>query len=325
MELYIEQMACSLLDTSSGMMHQGKLKDDFNELDHKTEESLIKKAFGAHPKDAFLTEKSPVWLRKQQDIEDLDAYYQELTKAWYDMKMKAGLHEVSAFLCIQYQRDNMDEVLFVDNVLSEAMVVQAVPTPIGLDYQTMKINSVVTSSISKKDRFLLWQWRNEDLRLKEDPAQIEGEVLHLWSDKLLHLKADKTEKEIYQVIEQAVKDISFNHGIPQEETLPELKAVLSDVEKVTPEAVAHAVFEHRPDAQVVLKARMADHGISEPVSFDFSRLAKKDRTLKMITDAGIEIIVPSSLLKRTDLIEITTHDDGTSSIELHNIGQIKNK
>ena len=187
MELYIEQMACSLLDTSSGMMHQGKLKDDFNELDHKTAESLIKKAFGAHPKDAFLTEKSPVWLRRQQDIEDLEVYYQEFTKAWYDMKMKAGLHEVSAFLCIQYQRDNMDEVLFVDNVLSEAMVVQAVPTPSGMDYQTMKINSVMTSSISKKDRFLLWQWRNEDLRLKEDPAQIEGEVLHLWSDKLLHL------------------------------------------------------------------------------------------------------------------------------------------
>ena len=80
MELYIEQMACSLLDTSSGMMHQGKLKDDFNELDHKTAESLIKKAFGAHPKDAFLTEKSPVWLRRQQDIEDLEVYYQELTK-----------------------------------------------------------------------------------------------------------------------------------------------------------------------------------------------------------------------------------------------------
>lgn len=325
MELIIEQISCSLLDCESGDVHLGSLKDDFSELEKKTAESLIKKAFGAHPKDAFLTEKSPAWLRRQQDIDDLDAYVKQTASAWYDLKMKAGLHEISSFLCISYQRDGMDEVLFIDTVLSDAMIVQAVPTSTGVDYQMMKINAVMTASFSKKDRFLVWQWRNEDLRLKEDPAQIEGETLHLWSEKLFHLKADKTEKEIYQVIERAVKDISFNHGIPSEQTLPELKAVLSETEKITPDQVAKAVFEHRPDAQVVLKARMADHGISEAVTFDSNRLTKKDRTLKMVTDAGIEVIVPSSLLKRTDLIEITTHEDGTSSIELHNIGQIKNK
>ncbi|MBQ4343130.1 MAG: hypothetical protein IJC38_04510 [Erysipelotrichaceae bacterium] len=325
MEIVIDQISCSLLDCTSGTCHIGTLRDDFSELEKKTVESFIKKAFGAHPKDAFLTEKSPVWLRRQQEIEDLEKYIEEVTEAWYNMKMKAGLHEISSFFVISYQRDGMEEVLFLDNVLSDAMIVQAVPAESGLDYQLMKINSVMTSSFSKKDRFLIWQWRNEDLRIKEDPAQIEGETLHLWSEKLFHLKADKTEKEIYQVIERAVKDISFNHGIPSEQTLPELKAVLSETEIITPDQVAKAVFEHRPDAQVVLKARMADQGISESVSFDTNRLSKKDRTLKMITDAGIEIIVPSSLLKRTDLIEITTHEDGTSSIELHNIGQIKNK
>ena len=57
----------------------------------------------------------------------------------------------------------------------------------------------------------------------------------------------------------------------------------------------------------------------------FLPISVMEMLIAMITDAGIEIIVPSSLLKRTDLIEITTHDDGTSSIELHNIGQIKNR
>lgn len=325
MEIVLDQISCSLLDCTSGTYHIGTLRDDFSELEKKTAESFIKKAFGAHPKDAFLTEKSPAWLRRQQDIEDLEKYIEEVTEAWYNMKMNAGLHEVSSFFVISYQRDGMEEVLFLDNVLSEAMIVQAVPSVSGLDHQLMKINSVMTSAFSKKDRFLIWQWRNEDLRIKEDPAQIEGETLHLWSEKLFHLKADKTEKEIYQVIEQAVKDISFNHGIPVEQTLPELKAVLSEPEKIVPDQIAKTVFEHRPDAQVVLRERMAMKGISEPVSFDSARLSKKDRTLKMVTDSGIEIIVPSSLLKRTDLIEITTHEDGTSSIELHNISQLKNK
>ena len=325
MELYIDQISCSLLDCSSGVLHAGLVKDDFSELEKKTAESFVKKAFSAGPKDAFLTEKSPVWLRRQEDMDDLDAYVKDTVSSWYDMKMKAGLHEVSAFLCISYQRDNMDEILFVDSVLQDGLIVQAVPTSIGLDQKMMKINSLMTSSFSKKDRFLIWQWRNEDLRIKEEGAQIEGEMLHLWSEKLFHLKADKTEKEIYQVIERAVKDVSFNHGIPSEETLPELKSVLSEMDKVTPEQVAKAVFENRPDAQVVLKSRMENYGINESVAFDSSKLAKKDRTLKMVTDAGIEIIVPSSLLKRTDLIEITTHEDGTSSIELHNIGKIKNR
>ena len=325
MELYIDQISCSLLDCASGVLHKGELKDDFSELDKKMAESFIKKAFSAGVKDAFLTQSSPEWLRRQQDIDDLNAYLKDVLSAWYDMKMKAGLHEVSAFLCISYQRDGMDEVLFVDSVLQDALIVQAVVSDTGLDHQMMKINSVMTSSLTKKDRLMVWQWRNEDIRVKEEAIQFEGDVLYLWSEKLFHLKADKTEKEIYQVIERAVKDVSFNHGIPSEETLPELKSVLSESDKVTPEQVAKAVFEHRPDAQVVLKARMADYGISEPVSFDSTKLAKKDRTLKMVTDAGIEIIVPSSLLKRTDLIEITTHEDGTSSIELHNIGQIKNR
>ncbi len=325
MELIIDQISCSLLDCMSGNFHFGLMKDDFSELEKKTAEILIKKAFGAYPKDAFLTEKSPAWLRHQQDLDDLDAYVKQTASAWYDLKMKAGLHEISSFLCISYQRDGMEEVLLTDTVLSEAMIVQAMPTSTGLNHQLMKINSVMTSSFSKKDRFLIWQWRNEDLRIKEESVQIEGETLHLWSEKLFHLKAEKTEKEIYQVIERAVKDISFNHGIPSEQTLPELKAVLSETEKVMPDQLAKAVFENRPDAQVVLKARMADHGISEAVAFDSNRLTKKDRTLKMITDAGIEIIIPSGLLKRTDLIEITKHEDGTSSIELHNIGQIKNR
>ena len=324
MEIIINQLSCSLLDCVSGTFHLGSLRDQFSDLEKKTAEGLVKKALSAHPKDAFLTEKSPVWLHRQSDLDTLNVMIEETTSAWYEMKMKAGLHEISSFLCISYQRDGAEEVLFVDKVLDEALIVQAVPSVTGLDHQLMKTSAVMTSALSRKDRVLMWQWRNEDLRIKEEAAQIEGEMLHLWAEKLFHLKADKNEKEVFQVIEQAVKDISFNHGIPMEQTLPELKAVLSEAEEVTPEKVASAVFEHRPDAQVVFKARMADKGISEPVSFDSSRLAKKDRTLKMVTDAGIEIIVPSSLLKRTDLIEIIPHEDGTSSIELHNISKLKN-
>ena len=59
MELYIEQMACSLLDTSSGMMHQGKLKDDFNELNHTGLFSVRKASLGCAP-NAFLIRLSAV-------------------------------------------------------------------------------------------------------------------------------------------------------------------------------------------------------------------------------------------------------------------------
>ena len=154
MELYIDQISCSLLDCASGVLHKGELKDDFSELDKKMAESFIKKAFSAGVKDAFLTQSSPVWLRRQQDMDDLNAYLKDALSAWYDMKMKAGLHEVSAFLCISYQRDGMDEVLFVDSVLQDALIVQAVVSDTGLDHQMMKINSVMTSSLTQKDLVL---------------------------------------------------------------------------------------------------------------------------------------------------------------------------
>lgn len=80
-------------------------------------------------------------------------------------------------------------------------------------------------------------------------------------------------------------------------------------------------------AQNEFKMKIKNEGFKEDYFIPHEEivLPKKNRTMKYVTESGIEIIVPANIIKRKDKVEITTNPDGATSIEIKNISKLKNK
>ncbi len=59
-------------------------------------------------------------------------------------------------------------------------------------------------------------------------------------------------------------------------------------------------------------------------SVDPSYAIKKVQKHKIKTDTGIEITFPSGYIEEGKYIDVRTNHDGTMSIEIKNVGKIKN-
>ena len=88
--------------------------------------------------------------------------------------------------------------------------------------------------------------------------------------------------------------------------------------------LADTIFEEKKMICDDFVASVQESGINTKIPFDSQKLEKKDRMVRFVTETGIEISIPAQYIKRKDFVEIVNHSNGTVSIEIKNISDLKN-
>lgn len=131
---------------------------------------------------------------------------------------------------------------------------------------------------------------------------------------------------------QCLNQLKADEGLTiifwEDEQTQSLKALLKSQEKKTeiiePAEVGRRVFEHNPGMQQSYMEEITKASLPKETAVDRDYAVRTNKSHKIKTDTGIELIVPSDFFNNTDYIEFVSNDDGTISINIKKVGQIIN-
>ena len=168
-----------------------------------------------------------------------------------------------------------------------------------------------------------------EILVKEKKYKFEPEMENYISSMVLQAKESLSDKQMLKIVTDVSKKlIKENYGDPHK--LGEAKEIITkgiyDDNKVDIEDISDKLFHGNDSVKKNFVTKVRESGIREEVvEVRPESLKKSNRTQRIVTSDGIEIVVPVSHMSRKDKIEFITNFDGSISIILKNIEKIENK
>lgn len=321
MEINIHKCLIQILDSSTDTFVDSLELIELNDIE---EEVLINKT-----RRAFLLPKRKCGLKGEEKHNNLLLNYKDnklkefankFGKDYFKLKTENSAFNNTYLIYVDVRINENDYLLVIDNAL-KTCISHNTEFKDDILNRLVEYKTVLPKDIGSSDRFILFDYLNKDLQIYESN---DGKNLF---EKMFELDSIPTANEAFKVFESKVIEVSQNNDIPLSDSLPEFKNTFLEAKVIDPELIAKEVFNDNLIAQNEFKMKMANEGFKEDYLIKQSELAlpKRSRTMKYVTESGIEIIVPANIIKRKDKVEITTNPDGTTSIEIKNISKLKNK
>lgn len=160
---------------------------------------------------------------------------------------------------------------------------------------------------------------------------IDGEKTDLMADIVLECVFDLSPREAINTVNKIAAAVTHDNGGDTIETSAKMKMyVTENIEKnnfefVEPEKIADTVFDGRPVMKEEFISKLKDAEVPEQVEVNNYITKKLTSNIKITTDIGVEVSFPAEYYKDNKYIEIINNDDGTISIMINKINEIKNK
>lgn len=326
MEILIHQYLFMILDTENNMLIPSQSADVKDDTEKLFVEAMLKKMIGKKLRSCSIqSNQENNQLLKNYTAFSLPFLAEKIAPQLFEYKMQVGRHELSDLFFIECRMEEIEYIAILDKPLKKALSHHTIAHESQSFNQLISINNVVGDGLGKEDSWLLYDYKNDEAFVDGTKVIYQGESKNLFADLLFDISTSLKEKEVVEVMEKSVKEISRKYDLDLQETLPELKSAFADCDFLEVEEVAKTVFDKLPAAKEEFRIQVENAGVKNSIPFESERLPKKDRTVKLVTESGIEIVIPSACLKRKDKVEIINHPDGTSSIEIKNIEKLKNR
>lgn len=326
MEVLIHQYLFAVLDTENNMLIPSSAMVDYEDSEKQFIEAMLKKMMNKKLRSySIQKDQENNSLLKNYVSFSLQSLSEKIAPQLFEYKMQVGRHELSDLFFIECRIDEIEYVVILDKQLKNALSHHTLINGNASFNQLIRINNIVSDGLGKEDSWIIYDYKNNEAMIDDAKVIYQGENKNLFADLLFDISVSLKEKEAVEVMEKSVKEISRKYDLDLKETLPELKSAFADCDFLKVDEVAQAVFEKIPAAKEEFRIQVENAGMKEDIPFEANKLPKKDRTIKLVTETGIEIVIPSSCLKRKDKVEIINYPDGTSSIEIKNIEKLKNR
>lgn len=172
---------------------------------------------------------------------------------------------------------------------------------------------------------------NGELLLTEKKYEVNGEKRLYLSELFLKCHAPLSQKSKLDIVAKAVEQVNKKYyGEDDAERKMEIKSViyqeLEEEGALKVETIKEKVFPHSPEMQEDLDEKLEKynmaHEVVEPKNETTIRKFQKQR---LTTETGIEISIPMEEYQNPDHVEFITNPDGTVSVLIKNIGQLKTR
>lgn len=167
--------------------------------------------------------------------------------------------------------------------------------------------------------------------LIEKRVKHNGSFANYFSENLLKVKPEQSVKKSIKMIEQTAQKIAENFNQDDFAFQSKMKSAifknLDEEAELSPERLADQLFDNNLTARLTFVDQVKE-AIPEPIQvsdIDHSRQIKKLESQKLSLSNGIELIVPNAIYQDAESVEFILNDDGTYSILIKNIEDIKNK
>nr|WP_252187823.1 nucleoid-associated protein [Anaeromonas frigoriresistens] len=198
------------------------------------------------------------------------------------------------------------------------------------------VNSIIKQRTSlpnenqKVDECVLIDLTTLDINLLEKEYDINGEKIYYLSRLFLKCSSKRSEKEKVKILTKTTKKFLENNYEGDYEKVGEAKKAVAESlktkEEIDVEEVASSIFRNNVEMKKEYIETMEKEGLEDKSFKVNEKIQRRNfRKQKIVTDTGIEINVPIEFFNDKDRIEFINNVDGTVSILLKQIGNIKNK
>lgn len=185
-----------------------------------------------------------------------------------------------------------------------------------------KVYRLLPKVTSKEYDYFFINLSERKVWMSDTRCHIDNESFNYMADKILKLEAGlkKSEKEMVTVIEEAAIETikeCYKEEAPKKvfEYRASLVDEVADYSNISPEIIERRVFADNELAKEKYKEKMKEKDIpSKPVPVSKKTMRQLSKKQKIVTENGIEILVPIECLEDENVFEY--HQDPTGKINI---------
>lgn len=228
---------------------------------------------------------------------------------------------------IEFERNGVEHFAFLRIALREnlAHVGSESDSPLKITQNNLP------GAGSTPDEALVINLQTRKYYLIEKRIKHNGAFLHYFSDNLLQVTPAISAKKSIKAVEQTAQKIADNFYQGDFQFQSKVKSAifnhLEEDNELSPEKLADQLFDNNLTARLNFVDQLKEV-IPDKISFDeidSSRQLKKFENQKLSLSNGIELIVPNAVYEDAESVEFIQNDNGTYSILIKNIEDIKSK
>ena len=228
---------------------------------------------------------------------------------------------------IEFERNGVEHFAFLRISLREnlAHIGQESGSPLRITQNNLP------GAGSAPDEALIVNLQTRKYHLIEKRIKHNGVFLNYFSDNLLQVTPAISAKKSIKAVEQTAQKIADNFHQGDFQFQSKVKsAIFNNLEEdneLSPEKLADQLFDNNLTARLNFVDQLKEV-IPDKISFDeidSSRQLKKFENQKLSLSNGIELIVPNAIYEDAESVEFIQNENGTYSILIKNIEDIKSK
>ena len=228
---------------------------------------------------------------------------------------------------IEFERNGVEHFAFLRISLREnlAHIGQESGSPLRITQNNLP------GAGSAPDEALIVNLQTWKYHLIEKRIKHNGTFLNYFSDNLLQVIPAISAKKSIKAVEQTAQKIADNFHQGDFQFQSKVKSVifnnLEEDNELSPEKLADQLFDNNLTARLNFVDQLKEV-IPDKISFDeidSSRQLKKFENQKLSLSNGIELIVPNAIYEDAESVEFIQNENGTYSILIKNIEDIKSK
>ena len=312
----------------------------FSEEEHPLDENIFE-FMETHIEKAFLdiNVKELEKIGNQQLLDDISSYKngdleflklaEDMGEKLYSLFATAELEGFDLF-CTRFKKDK-------ENFLGFFLLQYKTSYIHTIDYLDEKpINKIVKQIKSlptenqRVDEFILFNLDNDEIILKEKKYNIDVQRDFILSTYLLKVDYPLSSKDKVDIINKTSKKIVKDYYNDDVNKLAEINSImLNSVDEdniINIDRITNEAFETNYDVQSAYVEEIEKKGLLErKVEVEGELTKRLPKFQKIILDDGIEIKIPIEFLNDNRKVEFLSNEDGSISIILKNLTDIKNK
>lgn len=293
----------------------------------KIEEYLRKKierVYSDEAKTGFLANNSPFFEHAKGDL--LEGSVQ-IAQLWKEEFVLSENQKTNDLLFVSYEKNGLEHFAFLRIALRESLVHIADNSESPL----MLTQNNLPSAGSAPDEAIIINLQSGKYHLIEKRIKYNGAFLNYFSEHLLQEKPTISAKKSIQAVEKTAQKIADNFQQGDFQFQSKVKSAifhhLEEDGELSPEKLADQLFDQNLTARLSFVDELKQI-VPEKIAFeeiDTSRQLKKFENQKLSLSNGIELIVPNNIYQDAESVEFIHNENGTYSILIKNIEDIKNQ
>ncbi|MGT2716417.1 nucleoid-associated protein [Streptococcus respiraculi] len=250
-----------------------------------------------------------------------------IAKLWKEEFSVSENLKTNDLVFVRFEKNGVEQFAFLRISLRENLVHVGAES----DSPLKLTQNNLPSAGSAPDEALILNLQTRKYHLIEKRIKYNGTFLNYFSDNVLQDCPAISAKKSIKAVEQTAQKIAENFNQADFQFHSKVKSAifnhLEEDNELSPEKLADQLFDTNLTARLSFVDELKEV-IPEKVSFDeidSSRQLKKFENQKLSLSNGIELIVPTTIYEDAEAVEFIQNDNGTYSILIKNIEDIKSK